>query len=93
MKQIIVTVGREHGSGGKVPPEWRALFTERGWSVPVFERVELDLGGAFEDVWAFLGASYQLPVDHAPAVRAELHAALGDRVDCRVAAYLAAVRR
>lgn len=72
---------------------WRALFTERGWSVPVFERVELDLGGAFEDVWAFLGASYQLPVDHAPAVRAELHAALGDRVDCRVAAYLAAVRR
>jgi SAM-dependent methyltransferase len=66
---------------------WRALFA--GWDVAPFERWELDLGGTFDDVWAFLGASYELVRTDADAVRAELHAAIGDRATCRVAMFLA----
>ena len=70
---------------------WRALFA--GWSPPTFERVELELGGTFEDAWTFLGASYQLDPAHAPTVRAALSAELGERASCRVACWLASVRR
>jgi ubiquinone/menaquinone biosynthesis C-methylase UbiE len=72
---------------------WRALFTSRaGWSEPRFERHELDLGGTFDEVWSFLGASYQLAETDARSIRDELRAALGDRpASCRVATWVATV--
>jgi SAM-dependent methyltransferase len=72
---------------------WRALFG----CAPRFERLELDLSGAFEDVWRFLGASYQLAEADAPAVRERLRAsypgaAQAERVPCRVVLWLATVQ-
>jgi SAM-dependent methyltransferase len=73
-----------------------------GWADLGFERWELDLGGSFDEVWRFLGASYELSADDAPAVRAALAAALADLVDrddqgrrvpCRVATFLATATR
>jgi SAM-dependent methyltransferase len=70
---------------------WRELYAD-GWRDITFERWELDLSGTLDEVWAFLGASYQL-VDGEP-VRAELARRFpGDRVPCRVATYLARVIR
>ena len=70
---------------------WQALFA--GWSVTAFERIEHDLSGSFADVWALLGASYQLPARAASEVRAALHAELGDDdVPLRVVTYLAVAR-
>ena len=69
---------------------WRALFGQ-----PVrFERFELDLSGSFEDVWRFLGASYQLAPGDAPGIRDRLRAAYAGRavVPCRVVMWLAQVR-
>jgi SAM-dependent methyltransferase len=67
---------------------WRALFPDAdGWDVAAFERWELDASGTFEEVWAFLGASYQLPPAAAPAIRAQLAARYmqgGDEGDARV---------
>jgi len=74
----------------KSPAGWRALFHD--WSEPAFERWELDLTGPFEDVWLFLGGSYQLR--EADRVRAELRARFPtDPVPCKVAAYYARVTR
>lgn len=72
---------------------WRELFA--GWSAPHFERWEIDLGGTFDDVWTFLGASYELSAEAAPIVRAELAAqyAEGERVPLRVVTWCAEVRR
>ena len=76
---------------------WRALFA--GWEVAPFERWELDLGGSFDEVWRFLGASYEVEAAEAPALRAQLRAATADllaggRVPCRVVTWLAtAIRR
>jgi SAM-dependent methyltransferase len=72
---------------------WRSLF-KRGWSAPVFERWPLDLSGSFDDVWAFLGSSYQLRAEHAETVRAGVRARYpGERVPCAVACYCASVIR
>jgi SAM-dependent methyltransferase len=74
----------------KRPDGWRVLFA--GWSEPVFERWELDLTGAFADVWQFLGASYSLT--EADRVERELRARFpSDPVPCRVACYYATVTR
>lgn len=76
---------------------WRALFA--GWEVRAFERWELDLGGTFDEVWRFLGASYEVPAADAAAVRDQLRAAtatlvVDDRIPCRVVTWLAqAIRR
>jgi hypothetical protein len=72
---------------------WRELFTDaRGWSEPTFERWEIDLGGSFDDVWLFLGASYSLT--DADRIQRELRAAFPtDPVPCRVACYYASVTR
>lgn len=76
---------------------WRALFA--GWRDLHFERAELDLGGSFDEVWAFLGASYQVPPDAAAAIRDELRDhTRGDPVACRAVVWYAeatapAVRR
>jgi SAM-dependent methyltransferase len=69
---------------------WRALFGVP----PCFERFELDLGGPFDDVWRFLGASYQLSAADAPGVRDRLRASFLDlaRVPCRVVMWLATVQ-
>ena len=62
---------------------WRELFAgpagSAGWAI-AFERWEVDLGGTFDEVWRFLGASYELSPEDAGAVRAELAAALADRL-------------
>ena len=69
------------------PRGWRALF---GREPARFDRLEVDLTGPFDDVWAFLGASYQL-ADPAGA-RAALRAAFPhDPVPCRAVLWLAAI--
>jgi SAM-dependent methyltransferase len=74
---------------------WRELFgVDRpgGWRDLAFERWPLELGGRFDDVWRFLGASYQLT--EADRVRDELRAAFpGEHVPCTVVTYLATVTR
>ena len=70
---------------------WRALFAD--WTDVAFERIELELGGSFEDAWGFLGGSYALFGADTDAVRAELHAVVGDSASCRVACYLARASR
>jgi SAM-dependent methyltransferase len=75
----------------KSEPGWRELFA--GWSAPSFERWELDLGGTFDEVWSFLGASYELAA--ADAIREELRAqyATDERVPCSVVTWYAEVTR
>lgn len=76
---------------------FRALFA--GWDDIGFERWEIDLRGSLDEVWAFLGASYQLPREDADAVRAELAAAVAEladaegRVPCRIVTWLGTARR
>ena len=69
---------------------WRALFA--GWSEPVFERWVVDLSGSFDEVWAFLGASYSLE-DHDRARDTLRSQFPGDHVPCTMVAYLATVTR
>jgi len=72
---------------------WHGLF-KRGWRDITFERWELDLSGSFEDVWTFLGSSYQLRADNAESIGLELRARFpGERVPCRVSTYVASVTR
>ena len=71
---------------------WRDLFSaENGWGPIAFERWEVDASGTFDEVWAFLGASYQLPAAHAPAIRAALAAqyAPAARVPCTIVTWFA----
>ena len=71
---------------------WRELFA--GWRDIAFERWPVDVGGSFDDVWRFLGASYQLAASEHARVRDELRATFpGDRVPCTVACYFARVTR
>lgn len=84
------------GTGGFGDPRAR---TEHGWralfgAAPSFERFEVDLSGSFDEVWQFLGASYQLADEDAPAVRAQLQAlySMHAPVPCRVVMWLAQVR-
>lgn len=65
---------------------WRSMFA--GWDVSPFERWTLDLGGTFDEVWSFLGASYEA----SPALEAPLRAATaawGTRIPCTAVAYVA----
>lgn len=72
----------------KTEAGWRSLF---GQSV-TFERWTIDLTGSFDEVWSFLGASYQLR--EADRVREALRAQFpGERVPCTVACYYATIRR
>ena len=78
---------------------WGELFAPRpdsadGDSAVRFERFELDLSGSFDEVWRFLGASYQLAEPDAPSVEAALSAAYAGRaiVPCRVVMWLATAR-
>jgi SAM-dependent methyltransferase len=69
---------------------WRELMPR--WNVRPFERWTLDLGGTFDQVWAFLGASYEVAPAHAVELRDALRTATaewGDAIPCTVVAYLA----
>jgi SAM-dependent methyltransferase len=69
---------------------WRELFAD--WRDITFERWPLDLGGSFDEVWTFLGSSYQLR--DADRVREQLRAACpGDHVPCTVVTYCATATR
>jgi len=76
---------------------WRQLFA--GWTELAFERWEVDLGGAVDEVWGFLGSCYELPPEDAEAVRAEVAGAIAEladargRVPCRMVAWLGTARR
>lgn len=69
---------------------WRELMPR--WTVHPFERWTLELSGAFEAVWDFLGASYEISQDREAVVRQQLRAACsdyGDHIPCTAVAYLA----
>ncbi|MDB4963875.1 MAG: ubiquinone biosynthesis protein UbiE [Myxococcales bacterium] len=72
---------------------WQELFA--GWREVSFERLEIDLGGSFDEVWAFLGASYEVPAPSADAIRDQLRAATAGITDatgsipCQVVTWLA----
>ncbi len=76
---------------------FRELFA--GWDEVGFERWEVDLGGSFDEVWGFLGATYELPREDAEAVRAELAGSIPElaggegRVPCRMVTWLGTARR
>lgn len=93
----VVAAQRLGDPRAKSEAGWRALFA--GWSEPELVRWELDLGGTFDEVWAFLGASYEVPPAAAAAIEQALRAAtvgLADatgRVPCTVVTWLARVVR
>jgi SAM-dependent methyltransferase len=65
---------------------WQALMPS--WTVDPFERWPLDFSGSFEDVWSFLGSSYEAT----PEMEQQLRTActdLGDHIPCTAVAYLA----
>jgi SAM-dependent methyltransferase len=78
---------------------WRELFA--GWDDLGFERWEVDLGGTLDEVWRFLGASYQLSPEDAGEIRTALAASLAEaglsdeqgRVPCRIVTWLGMARR
>jgi len=73
----------------KTEAGWRALFSAPRWDVAPFERWELDLGGSFDEVWSFLGASYE--VGDAAALREAMP--FTGRGECRVVVWLARATR
>jgi SAM-dependent methyltransferase len=78
---------------------WLELFA--GWDDLGWKRWEVDLGGTFDEVWRFLGASYQLSPADAGEIRAALAASLAEaglsgeqgRVPCRIVTWLGMARR
>jgi SAM-dependent methyltransferase len=89
---LLPTGGRRFGDPrAKSEAGWRELFA--GWSPPVFERWELDLSGSFDEVWAFLGASYELSPAEAERIRGELAPRYRDTAPCTVVVFCAEVRR
>lgn len=81
-------VPRGRGFGDKrasTEAGWRELFGRE----PTFERHPVDLSGTFDEVWAFLGASYQA-VDVRDQLRAQFP---GERVPLTVVTYFATVTR
>lgn len=67
---------------------WRALFAT--WRDVRFERHELDLSGGFDEVWQFLGASYELEHVDRDAIRDELRdQAPQGRVTCHAVIWIA----
>lgn len=69
---------------------WRELMPR--WRIAPFERWALDLSGTFDEVWAFLGASYEVHPKNAGAFKAALRTATaqwGERIPCTAVVYLA----
>jgi SAM-dependent methyltransferase len=69
---------------------WRALLAD--WHDIAIERIELDAGGTFAEVWAFCLANGYGLLDP-EAARAALHTAVGDRAACRAVVWLVTARR
>ncbi|MEO6777803.1 MAG: class I SAM-dependent methyltransferase [Kofleriaceae bacterium] len=68
---------------------WQALMPH--WRIAPFERWALDLSGTFDEVWAFLGASYEVGPERRAALRAALHTATrewGKMIPCTAVVYL-----
>jgi hypothetical protein len=59
----------------------------------------VDLGGSLDEVWSFLGSTYNLAREDAEAVRTEVAAGLAElagadgRVPCRMVTWLGTARR
>jgi SAM-dependent methyltransferase len=75
---------------------WRGLFA--GWTEVGFERWEVDLGGSLDEVWGFLGSTYNLSREDVEAVRPSVAAGLAElaedgRVPCRLVTWLGTARR
>ena len=98
--RFLTILGREAATGPRLGDPrarsehgWRILFS--GWSAVAFERWELDLGGTFDEVWRFLGSSYEVPRARASEIRAELALSTADitdaagRIPCAVVTWLA----
>ncbi len=93
LRPYVTTPRRIGDPRAKSEAGWRELFA--GWSAPTFERWELDLGGTFDEVWTFLGASYELAPEVALVLREELRTSYApdERVPCSVVTWCATVRR
>ena len=93
LRPHLATPRRIGDPRAKTEAGWRELFA--GWSEPSFERWELDLGGTFDEVWRFLGASYELAPGATVALREHLRALYppGERVPCQVVTWCASIRR
>jgi SAM-dependent methyltransferase len=74
----------------KTSAGWRELMPR--WTVHPFERWPLDFGGTFDEVWSFLGASYEARPEHEARLRAAC-ADLGERIPCTAVVYLASAER
>ena len=78
---------------------WRALLEPRGFAAIGFTRIELDLGGTFDEVWATLSTSYDAARLGAADLREPLRAAIADlvapdgHVPLRAVAWLASATR
>jgi SAM-dependent methyltransferase len=69
---------------------WQALMPR--WRIAPFERWTLDLSGTFDEVWAVLGASYEVHPERAASLEVALRDATaewGKVIPCTVVAYLA----
>jgi len=53
----------------------------------------IDLSGTFDDVWSFLGASYQLDAGDAPRIAAALRSRFRDPVSCTMHVRVVEARR
>jgi SAM-dependent methyltransferase len=74
----------------KTEAGWGELMPR--WTVQPFERWTLDLSGSFDQVWEFLGASYEVTQDREAVVRQQLRDACGDygdHIPCVAVTYLA----
>jgi SAM-dependent methyltransferase len=84
------TTPRFGDSRAKNEAGWGELMPQ--WTVDPFERWALDLSGTFDQVWEFLGASYEVTRDRETVVRQQLRVAcsdFGDHIPCTVVTYLA----
>lgn len=72
---------------------WRSVFAE--WRDVTFERDLIDLSGSFDEVWQFLGASYELADVDREALREELRVATVEqsRVMCQAVIWIATATR
>jgi hypothetical protein len=69
---------------------WRELMPR--WQIEPFQRWELDLAGTFDEVWAVLGASYEVHPERADGLRSALRAATAEwseRIPCSAVVYFA----
>ncbi|HET9992927.1 MAG TPA: class I SAM-dependent methyltransferase [Kofleriaceae bacterium] len=84
------TVPRLGDPRAKSEAGWQAVMPR--WQVAPFERWTLDLSGSFDEVWSFLGASYEIAPERAPALEAAFRAATrewGELIPCTVVVFLA----